>query len=64
MQPLTGWQRDEEPLRFNLDFPESPTCVGSPGQTVRGQHGGEVPRGEAVANSSDICQRGEAKIEK
>lgn len=23
LQPLTGWQWDEKPLRFNLDFPES-----------------------------------------
>lgn len=23
-QPLTGWQWDEKPLRFHLDFPESP----------------------------------------
>lgn len=47
-QPLTGWQRDQKPLRFHLDFPESPAHM----------------RGVSWANSQGStrpCWRGGAK---
>lgn len=61
-QPLTGWQWDQKPLRFHLDFPESPAHMR--GVSWANSQGSTRPCGEAAPNSSDICQRGEAKIEK